>query len=364
MQKIILTLLITSAALTAFSQSNYFYISGVIINAATNTPMHGASVFAQNTTLGTATDQDGKFILQLPNGGYDLVVTYTGFESQSIRISNTENNINNLQFSLSPKEKLMQDVAVVSTGEVKNGWEKYGPFFLEEFIGKTANSKSCSIKNPEALKFYFSRKKNRLKVLANETILIENNALGYNIKYELDSFVHEYNSDLSIYTGSPLFEEMTDTIGINKQLWNTARQKAYYGSVLHFMRSLYQEDLESNNFEIQFLVKIKGRDSALVLKDFYGAMNLEFLDSLSQAWVTPNQTQVGIIYQKEKPDELYIKDHPEEPTDFQFSTMIFQPQKTLKIEQNGYYFEQNDIVMNGYWSWVKMADILPYDFVP
>ena len=54
--------------------------------------MQGASVFAENTTLGTATDQDGNFILELPIGGYSLVVTYTGFNTQSIRISNTESN--------------------------------------------------------------------------------------------------------------------------------------------------------------------------------------------------------------------------------------------------------------------------------
>ncbi len=58
---------------TLFSQS-YYTISGKVVDVASQTPLQGASVFAQNTTLGTATDVNGNFKLQLPNGGYDLIV--------------------------------------------------------------------------------------------------------------------------------------------------------------------------------------------------------------------------------------------------------------------------------------------------
>lgn len=70
-----LVLLLTVA--TGFSQSVNFYISGTVFNKETNQPLPGASVFAQNTTFGTVTNAEGKFSLQLPAGGYELVVTFT-----------------------------------------------------------------------------------------------------------------------------------------------------------------------------------------------------------------------------------------------------------------------------------------------
>ena len=348
-------------AISSFAQQTYFTVQGKVINAETKQPMQGASVFAENTTLGTATDQEGNYTLHLPNGGYELVVSFTGFQTSSRRVSNSD--FSNAGFELSPKEKMLLDVAVASTGEIKNGWEKYGGFFVEQFIGKTINSASCEIKNKEVLRFFFSKKRNRLKVLASEPLVIDNNALGYTIRYSLDSFTHEYNSQVSLYTGYPLFEEKAPQSPEQKQAWDTARKHAYRGSVLHFMRSLYQQQLAENNFEVQFLVKANGNDSALKLKNFYAALNYSRDDSSQVARVVPNQQEVGIIYTGEKPADGFLNDNADEPKAFQFSVLSFLPGKAITIEQNGYYYEQQDVTMNAYWTWDKIADALPYDYM-
>jgi hypothetical protein len=342
------------------AQISSYFVKGKVINAQTKQPMQGASVFAENTTLGTATDQDGNFVLELPIGGYSLVVTYTGFNTQSIRISNTESN--KIDIEMTVKEKSLEEVAVVSTGETKNGLEKYGNFFMEEFIGKSKNSGLSKLKNPESLKFYFSKRKNRLKVLSSEPLIIENNALGYNIKYEMDSFVHEYNTDITIYTGYPLFEEMQSTSEDQKIKWKSARESAYKGSILHFMRSLYNMELEEEGFQIQLMVNINGKDSALKVKDYYQALNYNQIDSTSPVVIKPNQNKIGIIYINEKPEEGYLSENKEVPAGFQFSTISFLPNKSLSIEENGFYYEQNDFLINDYWEWNRMADALPYDY--
>ncbi len=360
MKKLFFILLAFLSASISFAQSNSFYITGTVINSETKAPMQGASVFAENTTFGTATDADGKFTLQLPNGGYGIVVSFTGFNSWSQRVSNTESQV--LLVSMTAKEKMMQEVSIVSTGEVKNGWEKYGKVFTEEFIGKSNNSNSCSIKNPEVLKFFYSKRKGRLKVLADDAVLIQNEALGYTIKYQLDSFVHEYNTDVTVYTGFPLFEEMIASDSVQQLKWTEARKNAYNGSVLHFMRSLYDMQLAEEGFEIQFIVKMNDHDTALKLKDFYGALNVSATDSISPITILPNQPTVGVIYRNEKPSEAYLKENESEPSKFQFSTLNFPPRKQISIEQNGYYFEQNDLTFTGYWSWMRIGDALPYDF--
>lgn len=362
MKKLFFLSLLLFTTVITFSQQSILTITGKVVNAENKQPMQGASVFAESTTIGTATDADGNFTLKLPAGGYNIVVTFTGYNTQDKHIGNTDRA--EINFELSPKLKSMEEVAVVATGEVKNGWEKYGAFFLEEFIGKTSNSTLCSIKNPESLKFFYSKRKNRLKILSNEPILIENNALGYTIKYELDSFVHEYNTDLTVYTGFPLFQEIPFSDSTQYNNWKTARLKAYFGSVLHFMRSLYDMQLQEQGFEIQFIVKNKESDTAIRLSDFYKALNFESFDSVNIVTFRPNQPSMGVLYVKEKPSEDYIRENKGEPAAFQFSTLLFQNNEKTTIEQNGYFFDQNNITTNGYWSWIKMAEALPYDYEP
>ncbi len=348
----------------SFAQQNtkYFWVKGKVVQADNKQPLLGASVYAENTTLGTTTDQDGNFALQLYEGGYGLVVSFAGFNTQSIRISQSDNK--ELYFEMSPKEKIMQDVAIVSNGEVKNGWEKYGTFFLNEFIGTTPNRDSCTIKNPETLKFFFSKRKNRLKVFAMEPLLIESRALGFILKYDMDSLVHEYNSGLTLYSGYPSFEYMVPVDETEKQRWETSRKKAYLGSVLHFMKSLYRKELEKNKFEVKFLVNINDADSALKLANYYEALKYEKDDSTGLVTIRPNQPRVGVLYNASKPEAKYLQQNADAPTEFQFSTLLFQAGEKIHIEQNGFYFEQQDITINEYWEWCKMAEMLPYDYEP
>ena len=278
------------------------------------------------------------------------------------RITSADADNNNLVIDLKQKEKTMEDFVVKSTNEVKDGWEKYGDFFLENFIGKTANSSTCSIKNKDAIKFYFSKKRNLLKVMAEVPIEIVNDALGYNIKYALDSFTYEYNTQVSLYTGYPLFEEMQPANEEQLAKWNANRILTYNGSLLHFMRSLYNKQLKEDGFEIQFLIKANDKDTAITLKNFYSAVKYNKDDSAQTVEILPYQTEVAVIYNKAVPEAAYILANPNDPDKFQLSVFSFTPNESVIIEQNGYYFEQSSVIINQYLGWKKMADMLPYDF--
>jgi len=351
-------------SLFAFAQQPTFLVTGKVIDAANKTPLIAASVFAQNTTTGTATNNEGNFTLRLNNGGYDLVITFTGYETVTKRISTADADNSNIVIELKQKDKAMEEIAIVSSNEVKNGLEKYGDFFIENFIGKTANSKLCNIQNKEALKFYFSKKRNRLKVLASEPIIIKNPALGYIIKYTIDSFTYDYGTLASAYIGYPLFEAMQPADTVQAMLWEASRQIAYKGSILHFMRSVYTKQLNEEGFEIQFLLKNSGIESALPLKNFYAALNYKMDDSTMVVDINPNQPDVAVLYKNEKPFADYFVQYDEQPKDFQLSLVNMTAAQSIGIEQNGYYFDQNDITINGYWSWEKVGDMLPYDFSP
>jgi hypothetical protein len=360
--KSLFSLLFLLLSYFSYSQPGYFTVSGKVVNAETKAPMPGASVFAQNTLTGTATDNDGNFKLTLQNGGYDLIITFTGFNTEVRRISSSENIGGEMLIEIRTKEKELADVSIVSTNEVKDGWQQYGRFFLDEFIGKTVNSAHCTIQNPGVLKFFFSKRRNRLKVLAHEPLLIENKALGYNIKYTLDSFTHEYTSQVSQYTGYPLFEEMVPANEDQSSQWDSTRAHAYKGSLLHFMRSLYEQRIHQEGFEIQFVVNATEKEIALPLKDYYLAMHYNRDDSAQTVEVKPNQDNVGVIYRREKPAAGFLAENPDEPKSFQFSILAFAPGRSITIERNGYYFNQHEITIRAYWTWDKIADLLPYDY--
>jgi hypothetical protein len=291
-----------------------------------------------------------------------MVISFTGYQTETKRVTAADAGNNDLVIEIKKKEKSLEEFVVKSSSEVTDGLAKYGDFFMENFIGKTANSKQCYIKNKEALRFFYYRRTKRLKILSAEPLEIVNDALGYTIKYQLDSFVHEYNTQVSVYTGSPLFQEMQPADAVQKEKWNMARQEAYNGSILHFMRSMHQRKLKEEGFEIQFIVKNNDKETAIPLKDFYGAVNYTMDDSSYVAEIMPRQKDMAVIYKKEGSPLAYQEANPDASSRFQFSVLSFLPNEALGIEQNGFYFDQNNIIITGYWGWEKVADLLPYDF--
>ncbi len=347
----------------SFSQTNYYNVKGKVIDKTTKAPLQGASVFAQNSTFGEATDADGNFKLTIPNGGYSLVASFTGYETETIRISNTSSQNDNLVFELNPQEKSLEAVTIAVSNEVKDGWQKYGEFFTENFIGQSKFAKQCVIKNPEVLHFYFSKKKNRLKVLATEPLIVNNFALGYNLKFAIDSFTNEYNTNTNLFIGYPLFEEMQGTPA-QQETWRENRAVAYKGSMLQLMRSIFNKTLMQDGFELQFIIRNDGKEIPIPLQNLYGALNYDKDDSTNTVEIIPNQNEVAVIYKNAAPEEAYLNSDEAIKKDFQLSTLLFAPGESIVIEQNGYYYDQTDIITNGYLGFKKIGDMLPYDYAP
>jgi hypothetical protein len=343
------------------AQTSYYTVKGKVIDKNTKAPLQGASIFAQNTTFGEASDPTGNFSIRLPEGGYSLVVTYTGYETENIRINHASSQDSNFVFELSPKVKALEEVSIAISSEVKDGWQKYGGFFTDNFVGQTKFAKQCVIKNPEVLHFYFSKKKNRLKVSAKEPLIVDNFALGYTLKFAIDSFTNEYNTKTNLFIGYPFFEQMKGSPE-QQETWVKNRAAAYKGSMLQFMRSLYSRTLQDDGFELQFIIKSNNEEYPIPLKDVYGALNYSKDDSTNTVEFFPNQNEVAVIYNKEKPESAYLQQDSSARKQFQLSTLTFSPGESVVIEQNGYYYDQADIITNGYLGFKKIGDMLPYDY--
>ena len=348
-------LLFCALSVSALSQEKTFPIDGIVLDK-TGQPLAGASVFCQNTTIGTLSKSDGGFHLRLANGGYDLVISYTGYETQIIRISKDHKGTDTLKIELKEQDKSLEQAVVTGSAEVADGWEKYGQFFLENFIGTTPNASQCTLDNKEVLKFYFYKKRNKLRVKATDPLIVTNNALGYRIKYQLDSFVYDYTGNIGSYTGYPLFENL-DGSPDQQQTWKQNRLYSYSGSRLHFIRSWYDSTLADEGYVLEMVTgsgqmqrvedpydpKLYSRDSGDVEIDIQGRLR--------------------VSYTSQAPDKKYLMQN-KFPLTTAAQISALDIVNGFVIEENGYFYDQGDVSNIGYWSYKKLAELLPYDYLP
>ena len=67
-------------------------ISGTITDDS-GEALIGASVLIKGTTIGTVTDIDGSYILNVPNSDYELIISYTGYATQEVQATASSSNI-------------------------------------------------------------------------------------------------------------------------------------------------------------------------------------------------------------------------------------------------------------------------------
>ncbi|MCQ0110504.1 SusC/RagA family TonB-linked outer membrane protein [Zhouia amylolytica] len=89
-------------------------ISGTVVDAETKVPIPGASVMIKNTTVGVATDFDGKFSIKAKSGDV-LEISYLGYKTQELSIGNQSNF--NVQLQSDAAE--LDEVVVVGYGKQK-----------------------------------------------------------------------------------------------------------------------------------------------------------------------------------------------------------------------------------------------------
>jgi iron complex outermembrane receptor protein len=116
MKKLITSKLLTALVLALFSvfAVQAQTVTGVMTDAETNEPLIGANVLVKGTTVGTITDIDGSYTIDLPEGATTLLFSYAGFAEQEVEIAG-QSVIN---VALSPGA-LLDEVVVVGYGAVK-----------------------------------------------------------------------------------------------------------------------------------------------------------------------------------------------------------------------------------------------------
>jgi len=222
-------------------------IKGIVQDSVTNEPLSFASVFLANTTLGATTTEAGVFdFSKVPAGTYDIVGSYVGYRlaKQSITVGPTPVQVT---LRLAPMGNQLGEVVVKPAPNKPEEYEKFSKLFL----GGTTFSEQCRISNPDDVTVLYDETDKELSVRAKEFVQIDNEALGYRLKYYGLDFTFNEDDGSVAYFGQPVFEEMTSPDEAKRRRWAANRLTAYKGSFMHFLRSVYQNRLKEEGFLVQ-----------------------------------------------------------------------------------------------------------------
>lgn len=389
----LLVFLISLLPALAFAQGGE--ITGKVKIAGTTTPVELANVFLSNSTSGTTTRSDGSFVLSgLKPGQYTLVVSIVGYDTYTKSVTVTNQTVN-VDIELSSSNNQLREVVITTPADWKKNYEQ----FVREFIGTDDNAKYCTVINPHAVTLQYHKTAQVLEAYTDDFLVVENLALGYRVKFLIKSFTSDRLSGIISYSGERLFQELK---GNKKQEeeWHKRRREAYYGSAMHFYRSLYKEKLDSEGFVMmkytRFLNPNRAPEKVIQqkIKKFNDGMHRDsinywiqmekmskyYKEDLDRAPI-PNEQVVqpankqgiyAVIFKGYCLYVVYTKKR--EQTDFRdlyrpldmpnYQTSVITSSEPYVFDSNGVVFGDTAPLYEGTWSKSKLSDLLPVDYVP
>jgi hypothetical protein len=304
-------------------------IKGIVLDKNTNSPISFAYLYFSGTFAGTQSDLNGNFELDVSkNSSAPLTISAIGYYSSTLTdFSTGKSHI----IYLSPKLYALKEVTINAKSLARKRKANL-ILFKEEFLGATSNAMDCEILNENDITFNYESDEDTLKAFASKPILIDNRALGYKITYYLDKFEYIKKNKSFFFKGNIIFNEDLNSETAQKQVFERKRRNTYFGSRMHFFRTLWYNDFKSSGFNIKNTSNVNLKYKDLVIQD---AMNNKFLKY---------NGDLGICYYSRVP----------------LSTIKFLSD-SVYFSKDG-YFDPSAILWEGQMAGMRIADWLPYEY--
>jgi len=394
-------LFIPFCLLTSLAWSQYL-VKGRVLEEKTNKPIPGAAVFINNTEIGTLSDKYGYFALSIPTNIHPLlVIKCLGYQTNTIEVDNT-NSGSLLTIPLEIIYEKLKSITVFP--DLKDGWEKYGALFRKLLLGRTYYADRCRIKNEDQVHFRLDKNNNVLYAYSDQDLIILNNVLGYEIKYDLENFSYNLENHLVVFGGYSRFNDLSKSNPQKRENWLQNRKMIYCGSEMHFFRALYSNSLDNEDFEVRRLVRSvnimkqralayfksgqdskylalasehpKGLDSIQYFKPFLKEPDtiilkiktspdnlLERAENNQVYFSSPDTLQIYYTYKGEIPNVFRDYLFKFNQTHISATNFLFIHKRTIEIFENGAFDSIYDLQIQGFWSISgSFATLLPFDY--
>lgn len=228
-------------------------ITGTIVDATTNQPLETVSVYFDNTTVGTTTNENGEFFIEYSDAiQSSLVISYLGYEKVIIYEFRNQDVFN---ISMKPSSVAL-DVVNIDDDDGLTRKQKLR-LFRREFLGSSNFARSCKILNEDDLILRYDKNNLVLSASSRTPIKIENKALQYAIDYDIMDFevsykyvnveTNSFSKNSVTYYGTTFYKDLKNA---DKKATLKNRERAFKGSVQHFMRALFNENLRDEGYWI------------------------------------------------------------------------------------------------------------------
>ena len=243
MKKLILLILLANHFSGAYNQ----IIRGTIIDKDTKEKVVGAAVYLSGTFVGTYSDQNGNFQLDVSkNNSIPLSIRALGYNSFS---TNDYLTTDSLLIYLIPKVFGLNEV-VVGGKSLQREKRLNVRLFKDIFLGTTSNARSCKIINENDITFNYKSDKDTLRAFASKPLKIENRSLGYWFTYYLDKFEYNRKDKTFFFLGNIVFDQDMTTKE-TEESYERKRRNSYNGSKMHFFRTLWADNLKNSGFILE-----------------------------------------------------------------------------------------------------------------
>jgi hypothetical protein len=316
--------------------------------------------------LGSLTNSNGTFYLPDAITG-ELVISYVGFERLVYKINSLQIEGKSFTFKLAPKTAMLPDVLMLSDVTRR----KYLQLFQDNFLGITEEADAASIQNLSDVYFVgVANEKNSFKAVSDQPLIISNNKLGYRIRFELVEFYLNQSTFQTSFYGYTRYEDMG-----NKKKWVNNRKNAYYGSTLHFFRSLIGDSLNKERFELH-LVRTdtlqpgpnEARKMPRKVDVAWGIQASDIMkkDSLSTSYNISWKHKLMVQYLIEPKGKTYLRHkHPlgisSQPGIRSYLHLI---SPAIRVDAYGIVEDPMSLYYTGYWVYEKAANLLPFNYYP
>jgi len=230
-----------------FSQA----ISGKVYDMKTGNIIEGAFVYFDRSSIGKITDQQGYFSIEPQlNSNTPLVISHIGYETLVIEYSKLGEYL-----EIGMKEEFFKLSEVVLLSDPFTRKQKL-EVFRKEFLGESVGGENSAILNEDALTLPFNSSTNTLSAYTSEPLVIINDYLGYNIRFDLLDFKINFktkslkridNIKSTFIYGHTFFTDLS----IKEERFASRRNMVFKGSVQHFMQTIWNQSWLEESFKLR-----------------------------------------------------------------------------------------------------------------
>lgn len=340
-----------------------FYLTGTVKDANSGDVLPGVNVYLAGTTNGDMTDSEGVYAFRSDLvGTLDLVFSFVGYKRKVVKvhlIPSDEVSIKTktVNMELTPETLNMRSIEVVSSNKE---WQDNYRQFVKQFVGLTSFAEETEILNSWVLEFEDSPRKGYVQATSDRPLVLENRALGYYLHIELAKYEWTKTGTEGLFKVYPRFELMEPKNEDVAERWEENREKAYEGSLKHFLTSLYNTELKREGFTVT------SRQDVIPLAP--GQVRFELLGREN---ATPELVSVLKGYRLHREVRVEYGRINEHQTamfggsPFNIKTSELYPareSRTFFIDAGGNLFNPTALKLRGEWSNHRMANRLPMNY--